>query len=171
MKNIKLATLRRSSWMKRYPISEVFGVVLFTCIICFPFQFLRCVFQIDVRANSAELVANLFRECSELEGNYHDLCKYPSIYCSEAQFYSIMFSLMLTAFIKMILTALTFGIQVPAGVFIPSMAIGACIGRAFGLVMESWYNYDPAFFLFSSCKAKPHCVTPGTYASIFFIKK
>lgn len=63
-----------------------------------------------------------------------------------------VFLLVLTATIKVAFTAWTFGmmvwlafipfedsethsgIQVPAGIFLPTIAIGACIGRAVGLI-------------------------------------
>jgi H+/Cl- antiporter ClcA len=44
--------------------------------------------------------------------------------------------LLLTAGIKLLLTAWTFGIQVPAGIFLPSITIGATMGRAVGLIMS-----------------------------------
>lgn len=51
--------------------------------------------------------------------------------------------LLLTAGIKLLLTAWTFGIQVPAGIFLPSIAIGATMGRAVGLIM----SVNPTLFI------------------------
>ena len=46
-----------------------------------------------------------------------------------------VFLLVLTAGIKIIFTAATFGMMIPAGIFLPTIAIGACLGRAMGLVV------------------------------------
>jgi chloride channel 3/4/5 len=35
---------------------------------------------------------------------------------------------------KLLFTAWTFGMMIPAGIFLPSITIGACIGRAVGLL-------------------------------------
>jgi chloride channel 3/4/5 len=45
-----------------------------------------------------------------------------------------VFLLLLAAACKFALTAWTFGTMVPAGIFLPSIAIGACVGRAVGLL-------------------------------------
>jgi len=45
--------------------------------------------------------------------------------------------LLLLAFIfKFIVTIFTFGIKVPAGLFIPSLALGAVVGRIVGIAVE-----------------------------------
>jgi len=42
-----------------------------------------------------------------------------------------------TAIIKVLLMTITIGAKVPAGLFIPSLALGSCIGRAFGMAVEA----------------------------------
>ncbi|CAG8805395.1 20388_t:CDS:2, partial [Racocetra persica] len=61
---------------------------------------------------------------------------------------------------------LTFGLKVPAGVWLPSIAIGACFGRAVGLIVHAWHKYDPGFWLFASCEPDSECITPGMYAMV-----
>jgi chloride channel 3/4/5 len=46
-----------------------------------------------------------------------------------------IFLLVTTALIKVVLTAWAFGMMVPAGIFLPTIATGACVGRAFGLLL------------------------------------
>ena len=46
-----------------------------------------------------------------------------------------VFLLLITASMKVALTAWTFGMMVPAGIFLPTIAIGACIGRGIGLAV------------------------------------
>ncbi|KAG0006782.1 glycerol ethanol, ferric requiring protein [Modicella reniformis] len=52
----------------------------------------------------------------------------------------------------------------PAGIFVPSMAIGALFGRMIGLIVRATQVAYPGFVLFSSCKPDVPCITPGTYA-------
>lgn len=100
--NIKVQSLRKTSlWLKNNPITEIALLALLTLTISYPFNCLR--------SNNAELVLNLFRECSEVDEDFHGLC-------NDSQFYSTIFSLLFTALIKMILTIFTFGSGVPAGV-------------------------------------------------------
>lgn len=64
------------------------------------------------------------------------------------------------------MTAATFGMRVPAGIFLPSIAIGSCIGRAVGMLVSSFQQAYPLFFLFSGCPADGPCVSPTIYAVI-----
>jgi chloride channel 3/4/5 len=42
--------------------------------------------------------------------------------------------LLLATSIRLSLSIITFGSKVPAGIFIPCLSIGACLGRAVGLL-------------------------------------
>ena len=64
------------------------------------------------------------------------------------------------------LSSITFGLQIPAGIILPSMAVGALYGRALGLFIEVWQRNHPNFILFANCEPDVPCVTPGTYAII-----
>lgn len=56
--------------------------------------------------------------------------------------------LMLALIFKLVITIFTFGIKVPAGLFIPSMAMGAIMGRIIGIMMEQMaFNY-PGWWIF-----------------------
>ena len=54
--------------------------------------------------------------------------------------------------------------QIPAGIILPSMAIGALYGRALGVVMQAWQKGFPGAWMFQSCKIGEECVSPGLYA-------
>ncbi|KAH6586293.1 hypothetical protein BASA50_000757 [Batrachochytrium salamandrivorans] len=152
--NVMYNSYRKTSWLKDWGIPEVAAVALFTSVVSFPFMFLR--------ENSAEMVANLFRECSEVGVDIHGLCNDSKTIVNVA-------SLLLAALLKILLTVMTFGIRVPAGIFLPSMAIGAVVGRALGIVVQSWQRAMPDLWIFTSCKlgiAGTECVTPGTYAMV-----
>ena len=60
-----------------------------------------------------------------------------------------MWQLALALIFKLVITIFTFGIKVPAGIFIPSLCMGAIIGRMVGIGVEQFvFNYNdvlPAF--------------------------
>lgn len=57
--------------------------------------------------------------------------------------------------------------QVPSGLFIPSMAIGAIAGRIVGIAMEQLAYYHHDWFLFKEwCEVGADCITPGLYAMV-----
>ncbi|KAG9067227.1 hypothetical protein KI688_012009 [Linnemannia hyalina] len=134
--NLRLAAFRKTSWLRIFPIYEVFAVCLLTAVVGY--------LNIFTRVQSPELLANLFRECDGGAGNYHGLCDG----------------------IKGILTILTFGLAIPAGIFMPSMVIGALFGRALGMIVQAWQTNHPGFWMFASCLPDVPCVTPGSYAMV-----
>ena len=86
--------------------------------------------------------------------------------CSPSQRTLIVLSLLLVALSKGLLTVVTFGIGVPAGIFIPSMVVGASVGRVLGLWVQTWREWYPDAAYFASCPPSGPCVTPGTYAMV-----
>lgn len=57
--------------------------------------------------------------------------------------------------------------QVPSGLFIPSMAIGAIAGRIVGIAVEQLAYYHHDWFLFRDwCEVGTDCITPGLYAMV-----
>ncbi len=50
--------------------------------------------------------------------------------------WTAVWQLFLAMVVKGLLTIFTYGIKVPAGLFIPSMFVGACFGRIVGICME-----------------------------------
>lgn len=54
--------------------------------------------------------------------------------------------------------------QIPAGIILPSMAIGALYGRALGLLIQAWQRTFPQAWMFASCTPHEECVSPGLYA-------
>ncbi|KAI9433521.1 chloride channel [Lactarius indigo] len=59
-------------------------------------------------------------------------------------------------------------IQVPAGIFLPTIAIGAAFGRVVGLLAQGLYRAYPKAWFFSACPPDPtiRCIYPGFYAVI-----
>ncbi|KAJ3772659.1 Cl-channel protein [Lentinula raphanica] len=151
--NVDIALYRRNSILNEYPILEVATVSAITAAITYLVVF--------TRVQSSELVANLFQECDPARGDYHGLC-------NPTAMWENVFLLLISAAIKLVLTAWTFGMMVPAGIFLPTIAIGACIGRAVGILTQSIQTAYPKAWLFLSCPPDPtvRCVSPGFYSVI-----
>ncbi|KJA28132.1 hypothetical protein HYPSUDRAFT_34482 [Hypholoma sublateritium FD-334 SS-4] len=151
--NVEIALYRRNSVLNDWPVLEVISVSAVTAAVSYLIVF--------ARVQTSELVANLFQECDSAKGDYHGLCN-PTATLEN------VFLLCLTAILKIVLTAWTFGMMVPAGIFLPTIGIGACLGRAMGLIMQSLYRAHPTAWIFLSCPPDPsvRCISPGFYAVI-----
>lgn len=80
--------------------------------------------------------------------------------------YTAMWLLSLALILKLVMTIFTFGMKVPCGLFIPSLCLGAIVGRVFGIGMEQLaYNYPKLWLFNGECSTKENCITPG---KIFF---
>ncbi|KAI9807777.1 MAG: hypothetical protein M1825_005082 [Sarcosagium campestre] len=150
--NMKIAGWRRSHKPIGGVVTEVVIVALFTAIVNFPNVFMR--------AQSSELVYTLFAECSAIPDEKFGLCK------TGAATAGPIVLLLLAALLGFLLASITFGLQIPAGIILPSMAIGALYGRALGIIVEVWQRNHPNALIFSSCEPDVPCITPGTYAII-----
>lgn len=151
--NIAAAVYRRNSILHEWPILEVTGAAAITAAVSYLIVFLR--------VPSSDLVANLFQECDPQRIDFHGLC-------NPAAMWENVFLLVLTGIVKIGLTAWTFGMMVPAGIFLPTIAIGAALGRAVGLLTQGLYRAYPKAWLFSACPPDPtvRCIYPGFYAVI-----
>lgn len=78
--------------------------------------------------------------------------------------WSMIFSLAAATVIRIGLVIISYGCKVPAGIFVPSMAIGASFGRMVGILVQALHESYPAAKFFASCKPDVPCITPGTYA-------
>ncbi|KAL6309304.1 chloride channel [Sparassis latifolia] len=150
--NAAIAVYRHNSILRQWPLLEVVGISAITAAVSYLVVFLR--------VQSSELVANLFLDC-DASTDYHGLCNPTAISAN-------VFLLILTALIKVALTSWTFGMMVPAGIFLPTIAIGACLGRAVGLITQGLHRAYPTAWIFSSCPPDPtmRCISPGFYAVI-----
>ena len=62
------------------------------------------------------------------------------------------------------LVIISYGCKVPAGIFVPSMAIGASFGRMVGILVQALHEAFPHSRFFAACEQDLPCITPGTYA-------
>ncbi|KAG7093968.1 hypothetical protein E1B28_007598 [Marasmius oreades] len=151
--NVQVALYRRNTFLNDWPVLEVVGASAITAAISYLVVF--------TRVQSSELVANLFQECKPLKVDYHGLCN-PTANAEN------IFLLVITALLKIAFTAWTFGIMVPAGIFLPTITIGACLGRAVGILTQTTQTAYAGTWIFQSCPPEPtvRCVSPGFYAVI-----
>lgn len=92
-----------------------------------------------------------------------DRKEYPN-QSSRDQRWQMVLSLFLAFTLRTLLVIISFGCKVPAGIFVPSMAIGAAFGRMIGILVEALHESFPTSTFFSACLPDQPCITPGTYA-------
>ncbi|RKP04391.1 chloride channel [Thamnocephalis sphaerospora] len=102
-----------------------------------------------------EMMSILFQECEN--GDFMGLCQ-------RAQMTRIIWLLLAAVLMRTAFTTVSYGCKVPAGIFVPSMAVGACFGRIVGILVQAMQHAYPDSFLFSSCQPDVPCITPGAYA-------
>lgn len=73
----------------------------------------------------------------------------------------VISAIAITMLIKAALTVVTFGIKLPAGIFIPSLVVGACTGRITGITMQTLMWKFPDSSVFAACKGDASCIVPG----------
>lgn len=148
--NIFFAKWRRKShFLSRRPIFEIFVVAIVTGLVTFP--------SLYTRIPSALSLAHLFQECTE--SSVGNLCK-------NEHWVSTVILLFSSSLIGFFLTAYTFGTNIPAGLIMPSMVNGAFFGRAVGILIQTWKLRHPGFIMFQSCPPDGVCITPGVYALV-----
>lgn len=166
--NILWSRFRRYMFSKHpIPIFEVAAVALVTGIVNYPNPF--------TRIGASELILKLFSQCSGEDNS--PLCQYNRTNIDPLELYhdtqalspvwNALWQLALAGIAKGLLTVFTYGIKVPAGLFIPSMFVGACFGRIVGVLTEQFaYTYRNEDFMKLFCSPKSTCVTPGLYAMV-----
>ncbi|KAK9370277.1 chloride channel [Lipomyces kononenkoae] len=145
--NLEVQAFRKKH-LGRYAIEEIACLAAITAIICYFNQFLK----IDM----TESMEILFKEC-EGEEDYAGLCE-PSNRSH------VIASLLFATIVRILLVIVSYGSKVPAGIFVPSMAIGASFGRLVGILVQILYESHPESGFFAACSKDGQCITPGTYA-------
>ncbi|KAG7440030.1 uncharacterized protein BT62DRAFT_938454 [Guyanagaster necrorhizus] len=149
--------VRNGSWLKTHPVAEVLLVTLLTTVICFLNPY--------TRMGGTELVYNLFAECQTGSGNSHEgLCVVDP--GSFEHIWPVIRAITVALVVRGALTIITFGIKVPAGIFIPSLGVGACAGRILGIFMQWLQMTYPDAPIFKPCKGDLDCIIPGLYAMV-----
>ncbi|KAJ0420918.1 chloride channel [Aspergillus carlsbadensis] len=145
--NLRVQAFRKK-YLSQHAVVESVILAVITAVICFPNMFLRI--------NMTEMMEILFQEC-EGDIDYKGLC--------EAKYrWSIIFSLATATILRVFLVIISYGCKVPAGIFVPSMAIGASFGRMVGIMVQALHESFPDSKFFAACEPDVPCITPGTYA-------
>ncbi|SZF03420.1 unnamed protein product [Blumeria hordei] len=145
--NLRVQAFRKK-YLKNYAILEATLLATGTAMICYPNIFLR----IDM----TESMEILFLECEGAE-DYQGLC-------DQKNRWGMVLSLTFATIIRMLLVTISYGCKVPAGIFVPSMAVGASFGRTVGILVQALHEAYPTSVFFSACQPDIPCIIPGTYA-------
>ncbi|GAA6015134.1 hypothetical protein JCM11491_000477 [Sporobolomyces phaffii] len=153
--------VRNGTFLKRHPIAEVGLITIVT--VCLSF------FNPWSKLGGTEFVYEMFSECHK-DDTFGGLCvKTPQ------QVWPVIKIVGIATILKALLTVATFGIRVPAGIFIPTLAVGAAFGRISGLVVEVLHAKYPLSPIFDTCRSAVEdgplpfgqsCVLPGVWAMI-----
>ncbi|MCJ1392659.1 hypothetical protein MMC18_005529 [Xylographa bjoerkii] len=147
-------TFRRIPTIKRWPMLEVVLVATITGLMSFWNRYTKLAVT--------ELLFELASPCGR--DDISGLCPRSSQEILEVLWY------LTTAFvIKSFLTTITFGIKVPAGIYVPSMVVGGLLGRLVGHSIQYIVLTYPDVASFFNCPAQggpESCVTPGVYALV-----
>ncbi|KAJ7411487.1 hypothetical protein WISP_102457 [Willisornis vidua] len=167
--NIAWCRRRKTTRLGKYPVLEVIVITAITAIIAYPNPY--------TRRSTSELISELFNDCGALESS--QLCDYindPNMTRPVDDIpdrpagpgvYSAMWQLALALVFKIVITIFTFGMKIPSGLFIPSMAVGAIAGRMVGIGVEQLAYHHHDWIIFRNwCRPGADCVTPGLYAMV-----
>ncbi|ERE65856.1 H(+)/Cl(-) exchange transporter 4-like isoform 1 [Cricetulus griseus] len=167
--NIAWCRRRKTTRLGKYPVLEVIVVTAITAIIAYPNPY--------TRQSTSELISELFNDCGALESS--QLCDYindPNMTRpvddipdrpAGVGVYTAMWQLALALIFKIVITIFTFGMKIPSGLFIPSMAVGAMAGRMVGIGVEQLAYHHHDWIIFRNwCRPGADCVTPGLYAMV-----
>jgi chloride channel 3/4/5 len=148
-------TFRRIPIIKKHPLLEVFLVALVTGLISFWNRY--------TKLPVTELLFELASPCDIYTDSGDGLC--PTV----EHIPSVLKVLFFAFVIKALLTVVTFGIKVPAGIYVPSMVVGGLAGRFIGHTVQLVALRFNHFGLFGECSADGtpgQCVVPGVYALV-----
>lgn len=148
-------SFRRIPIIKKWPMLEVVLVALVTGLVSYWNRYTKLAVS--------ELLSELATPCDTTSESETGLCP------DKDGIVGVVRYLLVAFVIKSMLTIITFGIKVPAGIYVPSMVVGGLMGRIVGHITQYFVVTYPNFFLFASCPATSgmeSCVTPGVYAMI-----
>ncbi|MCJ1312222.1 glycerol ethanol, ferric requiring protein [Agyrium rufum] len=145
--NLRVQAFRKK-YLSKHAVLEATLLAGATALLCFPNPFLK----IDM----TESLEFLFLEC-EGAYDYNGLCEKNNRWTN-------VFSLAIATILRTFLVIITYGCKVPAGIFVPSMAIGASFGRMVGIIVQAIHESFPQSQFFAACEPDVPCITPGTYA-------
>ncbi|KAM0562506.1 hypothetical protein ACHAPJ_002196 [Fusarium lateritium] len=150
-------SFRRIKVIKKYPLLEVFLVALVTGMM----SYWNALTKLPV----AELLLNLASPCEGPDVDWEERTLCPG---SVDDIPPILLHLFVALLIKGFLTVITFGIKVPAGIYVPSMVVGGLIGRIVGHLVQWAVLRFPDWGIWGGCafSRDGSCIQPGVYGLI-----
>ncbi|ORY69677.1 chloride channel [Pseudomassariella vexata] len=148
-------TFRKIPLIKKHPVVEVVVVALITAFIGY--------WNVLTKLPVAKLLLNLASPCEDETRDNLGLCP-----TSIDEIPGIMRTLFAAFLVKGFLTIITFGIKVPAGIYVPSMVVGGLMGRLAGHGVQWMVLRFPHVSIWNSCAlySESTCVQPGVYGLI-----
>ncbi|KAL2140763.1 hypothetical protein VTI28DRAFT_3277 [Corynascus sepedonium] len=150
-------TFRRIPVIKAHPLLEVVLVAFVTGVV----GYWNTLTKLPV----AKLLYNLAAPCDDRDNNLEDLGLCPE---KIDDIPPILLNLFTAFLIKGVLTIITFGIKLPAGIYVPSMVVGGLMGRLVGHVVQWVVMATPDWGVWGTCGKMPNatCIQPGVYGLI-----
>ncbi|KAM3160212.1 Chloride channel protein [Lachancea thermotolerans] len=142
--NVRFVNFRKT-YLQDWRTQEVIFLASITALVSYFNEFLRL--------DMAESMGILFHECVAGDGESlwtHRICQLDT-QTHAGSFLQLLAALLIATVVRSLLIVVSYGCSVPAGIFVPSMAVGATFGRAISLLVEKWIT-------------GPAVITPGTYA-------
>ncbi|KAM7201032.1 H(+)/Cl(-) exchange transporter 3 [Naviculisporaceae sp. PSN 640] len=150
-------SFRRIPAIKAHPLLEVVLVAVVTGLIGYWNQL--------TKLPVAKLLYNLAAPCSNEDNNLDPLGLCPD---TIDEIPPIILNLFAAFLIKGVLTIITFGIKLPAGIYVPSMVVGGLMGRLIGHLVQWIVLAFPTWGVWDQCARNPNtsCIQPGVYGLI-----
>lgn len=142
--------------VERNPFLETIAISILTGLSSFWNKY--------TRLGDSELVSELATACGHGEVSLADFGPCPPTESIPA----LLKSLGVAFMVKGVLTITTFGLKVPAGIYIPSMVVGGLLGKIVGHAIQLSVAIFPQLSSLLGCKEGKDvgCVVPGVYAMI-----
>jgi chloride channel 3/4/5 len=146
--NMWVVKYRKTHNLRFWPITEVICLAIISNMLNFVVPFSK--------ASMLSVLAEVFQDCTSES----------SLEVCQGNDLGVMFWLCFAACIKVVLSFCTVGSCVPAGLLVPSLAIGGLFGRAFGILVSNLQQQYPTSAVFQECSGLNLCVIPGAYAIV-----
>ncbi|RKF63986.1 H exchange transporter 5 [Erysiphe neolycopersici] len=141
---------------KTWPLLEVFIVALLTGAISF--------WNPLTKLSAVQLLYNIASPCGPDGPHELGLCP-----LNEDIIIHAIYKLSTAFLVKGLLVVVTFGIKVPAGIYVPALVVGGIGGRIIGHLMQLFVLRFSTLPFLENCAADTSglsCITPGVYALV-----
>eukprot|EP01027_Heterolobosea_sp_BB2_P019640 GEZU01027644.1.p1 GENE.GEZU01027644.1~~GEZU01027644.1.p1 ORF type:complete len:539 (-),score=158.64 GEZU01027644.1:12-1628(-) len=140
---VRLTRFRKASIISKWPVTEVFVVATLTSIVSFWMEF--------TLMGPKALLELMFHECPGNTPIKTALCNLE---------WKPLVLLAIAFVFKCIAIVFSFGLKVPAGLFVPSLTVGAMMGHLVGSFVSFLHGE------LTTCHEGVDCIIPGVYAMI-----